>query len=388
MTTFRPTVYDFKPYFEFLGPHSPVLAIKDEDDAKDVKFKYDITKREWDAIWKGGAKHVSKERLKSFDQYFDVPGIAFYLKYPPNLNTSNRSLKEAAEMGNLTAVKWIHDIQNITPEKWCGDHYPMSNAARHGHLHVIKWFYDKYPYITKYNLIIYNAAEFNHLKTVKWLYSVGARIDHDKYYITSKPARYGHLETIQWLHSKGAKLESHAITLAAMNGHLETVQWIHSQGIDIPKHAIQYASEYGHIKTVIWLYNKGFSIKGNYNYCIRSAAKLGKFDMVKWLYEHGANIHDTRVLSNAAKFGYINIVKWLHSMGVNIRADNNIAIRSAIMNGRLDTVKWLESKGANPYDKYTKTLDGINENLQTPLADVFYPKLKDVVEYLKPTKHD
>ena len=87
----------------------------------------------------------------------------------------------------------------------------------------------------KDNLALLNAAKHGHLDIVKHLVEEGADLVAGNYISLVQAAKYGHLEVVKYLHAEGADLtarHNQALTWAAENGHLDIVKYMDAWGIN------------------------------------------------------------------------------------------------------------------------------------------------------------
>jgi hypothetical protein len=102
-------------------------------------------------------------------------------------------------------------------------------------------------------------------------------------------ARNGHLEVVKWLHDNRSEgCTTRAMDDAAYNGHLDVIKWLHCNRTEgCSKDAMDWAARYGHLDVVKWLHaNRS---EGCTKYAIDSAESFLHLDVVKWLY---ANISE------------------------------------------------------------------------------------------------
>ena len=71
------------------------------------------------------------------------------------------------------------------------------------------------------------TCRLGNLEAVKWLHDeAGCEWDSDA---IASAARGGHLENVKWLRANGCEWDSDAIASDARGGHLEVVKWLHDE---------------------------------------------------------------------------------------------------------------------------------------------------------------
>jgi hypothetical protein len=126
-----------------------------------------------------------------------------------------------------------------------------SNAARRGHLKLLKWFRDnKFEYGRE---ICWDAVEGGHLKVVKWLRKLGLQIlnakerngyHHEVFFVLDdkcchEAAKHGHIHILAWFHEVFAKANYKGIwnwplcISAASRNKLETLLFLRETGLSL-----------------------------------------------------------------------------------------------------------------------------------------------------------
>lgn len=153
----------------------------------------------------------------------------------------------AAKCGNLPVLQWAR-----SKDFWW--HFCTAEAARNGHLHVlkyavargaplgpflerdaaqsgsvevIKWLHEEELIEVGSGTWAYAAAEGN-LNIIKWGYENG--LVEWREYTCENAARYGHLEVLKYVRSKGCPWDSLTCIHAAREGQLDVLQWARSNG--------------------------------------------------------------------------------------------------------------------------------------------------------------
>lgn len=106
------------------------------------------------------------------------------------------------------------------------------------------------------------------------------------------------------------------------------------------------AIHWNKIDIVQYLLKQIKNINYNNGAFLEKAASTNRFEIVKLLLEKGANL-SYPALYQAAGRGYINIVQLFIDHGIDITAENNKALRTAVVNNKLNSVKLLLENGAD-----------------------------------------
>ncbi len=91
---------------------------------------------------------------------------------------------------------------------------------------------------------------------------------------------------LRWLQDRGVELGVGAMEVAAQQGSMEAVQYLHEQcdGWPLRSELVSAAAQAGSVPVAAWLRRAGCPADTRAYW---SAAKHGKYDMIRWLYEEG-----------------------------------------------------------------------------------------------------
>lgn len=133
--------------------------------------------------------------------------------------------QDASRLGHLKTLIWLQDNGCLTSEVAC-----TMVALLGGHLHVLKWFYEKKGWLPNFWHCCHDAARNGHLEIVKWLHAIrfgGGTHDPDwasRSYTSA--ALGGHLHILKWLREEQAcEWDPMICVIAARHGHLEILKW-------------------------------------------------------------------------------------------------------------------------------------------------------------------
>ncbi|KAF1791640.1 Ankyrin repeat-containing domain [Phytophthora cactorum] len=146
-----------------------------------------------------------------------VPKIAFSLEIGcPNKD----AIHAAAAAGRLGVLEWLHYVVGLPLRSEAA-----RNAARNGHLQVVKWF--KENDCPGWDLGIMNAAATGgHLKILQWLRENCS--DECNVSTMHRAIRGGHLDVMEWLNNNYTidELSAFVMYTAARNGNFEMVLFL------------------------------------------------------------------------------------------------------------------------------------------------------------------
>jgi len=138
-------------------------------------------------------------------------------------------------------------------------------------------------------------------------------------------ARHGHLDVLKWLASRGVDVidqNNLAILEATYGDALHVVKWLTMQGADVTvqnNDAIIDAAFNGNVEVVKWLALHGADITARNNQAMICASECGHLEVVKWLVEHGADIEaqNNEALKLACQYEYNEIIDWISTYKEN-----------------------------------------------------------------------
>ncbi len=286
-----------------------------------------------------------------------IPGTTEELPAPVQTAQLNlqKDFKRAAVAGDLDELMRLLTLAKSSRQNLGEWNLPFT-AAKHGHLHILKWL----------------AGQGDALDGV----------DDNGYTLLQIAARHGRLEIMKWLAERGADLEQtdryarNLVCLAATRGHLEVIEWLHKKGCDIDhlssdeKTPLLFAAKHDQLEVVKWLVKNGCDINHSQMWgctALIYAGDYGHTELAEWLIEQGVDVnhetcdHETPI-SWAIRSNHSEIVKLLLKKGVNLNvaanSKENPLLFLAIETGHLDAVELLIPL----YDMATRSSSG-----QTPL---------------------
>lgn len=176
------------------------------------------------------------ETCKLFSRHAPSPSI-FYL---------DRAFYEAAKHGHLHVLKWLKELYQLSVFDTCSE--PCNafvSACENGHLHVARWLAKEFAF-TKEDFLDNHACAINyacaggHMHVLRWLihrFSVTKEdivLFGDNYALINS-CKGGHVHMAQWivetfqLTAKDVRASADKIIkMAFERGHLTVVQWLTS----------------------------------------------------------------------------------------------------------------------------------------------------------------
>ena len=192
--------------------------------------------------------------------------------------------------------------------------------------------------------ITHMAAEYGRLSILKYCNEKKFRFGGGA---MDNAARQGHLEIVKWLHENRSEgCTTWAIDMAAYNGHLEVVKWLHENRTEgCTTDAMDHAAWMGHLEVVKFLHEN--RTEGCTDFAMDNAAEEGHLEIVKYLHENRTEGCTSKAMDEAAAFGELEIVKFLHEN--RTEGCTSYAMDRAAGNGHLDVVKWLHENRTEGY---------------------------------------
>jgi ankyrin repeat protein len=172
------------------------------------------------------------------------------------------------------------------------------------------------------NSLLKESAERGILSLVKYAVEHGSNIHSFDDVAVRIASTKGHLDVVKYLVEHGANIheyDNQAFRHAAQYGRLDVLKYLVEQGIDIHvehDYAFEWAAYNGHLDIVQYLVEHGVDVRENNNFALKFASKNGHIDVVKYLVEHGADIHAEKDLSLrwAKDSNHTEVVKYLQSL--------------------------------------------------------------------------
>ncbi|PJF16798.1 hypothetical protein PSACC_03376 [Paramicrosporidium saccamoebae] len=165
----------------------------------------------------------------------------------PNYFNYHQEALDAARRGHLDILKWISEAKGILPS-----YLGISHAALSGHLEVVEWLFGKNPHILPTLLSIEAAAQNKHYKVVQWYSENRRTLPAIHHFVVN-----GLFGIADWLHSKsdGNYPNQGTINEAFIKGDVQIISWLSRKRPEIgpDSRSILDAVKRGHEASLIWL---------------------------------------------------------------------------------------------------------------------------------------
>lgn len=252
---------------------------------------------------------------------------------------------QLAAHGDLARLRIMTDTH-----EFCLDMDAYFNAARCGHLEVIKWAYAASPCSgIVFDSIRSWAAYGGHIDIIQWTLNAKLLRDSD---ICRYAARAGRLSVIEWLRERGCSFDHEAALDAARKGHLDVLKWVAANGYAFSSSSSSSSSSImneavagGHVEILEWLIARG--CRWTANTCAK-AIRHGHWHIVEWLSNRGCPLDEEAFTAAAASVGDIRILSWLSKRECPQSAD---APRRAARAHRWAVLVWLIDKAGHVCDE-------------------------------------
>jgi hypothetical protein len=155
------------------------------------------------------------------------------------------------------------------------DAYPISHAARHGYIRLIKVLRDRGHCFDKH--------------------------------LTNDAAEGNQFETLKWLHEQGLSIGDRVCQYAAANDNMAMFDWAHAHGGSLVG-AARWLAEHGRVDRFKMVCEQG--IVPIFNVCVR-AIRNGHLDILKIALTHNAPIYFDQAIRMAEIANQPEIAQWL-----------------------------------------------------------------------------
>jgi len=142
---------------------------------------------------------------------------------------------------------------------------------------------------------------------LKWLKENGCYVEPDRYdSLTNNAAREGHLEVLKWLHTNGCPLNAYAAACESGAKCLEILKWLKENGCIWDNRAHIVAAKEGNMEALNWL-----SENGQNESIFRAAVSGGSLEIVQWVSQKIEIKSKLKYCALAASRGHLEVLKWL-----------------------------------------------------------------------------
>lgn len=146
------------------------------------------------------------------------------------------SMRSAIEGGHLDIVQWLYQNENYHEQSmaWC--------AAKHGHLHVLKWLLEQ-PEVVMGSSLFIGAAYHGNVNIIEYLHEI--KCDYDRY-ASIIATNAGHIEFVKWLVTHGYELSPDILVSAIRAKHVHIANYLLELGIKFNEHTANVAISAGY----------------------------------------------------------------------------------------------------------------------------------------------
>jgi hypothetical protein len=229
--------------------------------------------------------------LASFPFDTETPTETFYSIWKAHAAEGCDPVRLAIEAGDLLALEWLRT-----------NGFPVSDsminvAAKHGHLSIVQWFYQKLN-IGPDTECCEAAAEGGHLDIILWSYSLGTSMTMD---IPLLAAINGHLPIVKWCCEMHLELSDDIGVQTILAGQFEVLKFLCENSYVELHHSMAIAAcEVGRADILVWLifeYDMGVG-----RLCMEAAAGRGNVEIMLILCGMNVQItHDVMVILEKKK---------------------------------------------------------------------------------------
>lgn len=305
-------------------------------------------------------------------------GYLHILEWIKNQSTSlitSNATRKAAKNGHLECVRWLYDKNHWIPlvivEAAFGGHldiiqyidslialknltgdraivntvsWAAVNAARNGHLHVIKWIHEQGYGFAMTVKVAQTAARHAHLEVLEWLREIGIVFDEE---VFAEAAGGGNIKLLEWLKKIGCPFDSVAFERSSVSGRARVVKWA-IDNMPYTDNVFSTACINGHLHLIKLLISRGYTIPRK---AITGALLHGRINVFQWAHDNNMlDKNDPSVAKETIRSGRINIIKSVCENGYALSA-NLCAIAAEKCN--LSVIKLLRQYDC-PWDVSTR----------------------------------
>jgi hypothetical protein len=267
---------------------------------------------------------ISKSKVKM------VKRSQFENPCPGSITFTKNATNNAARFGHLEVVKWLHKYR-----KGGFETEVMENAVSSGYLevvHYVRSMVGDTPFLIRARLVS-KIIEQGHLEILMWLHE--QKSEHVEF--PQNVDFTNNLEVMKFIHNNRTEVKfSNAINHASRAGNFEMVKWLHENRTEKFYGVLEGAVFSGRMDILEWLHN---NLETRHEIGLPMEAAVGKGDkeMLMWLHKNRTEKITEVSVQCATRYGYFEIVKWLH-LNTNQFAYSK---DDAATNGHLEILEWL-----------------------------------------------
>lgn len=184
---------------------------------------------------------------------------------------------------NVDLFTWLYEEQLYTFEDVSVRVRVCKQAALLGKLNTLKWLHGIGLPLDERVLIC--AAAEGHTEVVKYLFENDCPGQSEVMLVA---VMRGHLQLLDWGKHKGLEIDSSLMLNAAEEHRPESIRWLYLNGVKWHEYLVGVLVELGDLETIMWVVSKG--CPWNMKVCLRNARLLGNYAIADWILEQREHV--------------------------------------------------------------------------------------------------
>ena len=230
-----------------------------------------------------------------------------------NLRSSSSACSEACRYGNLDVLKLLVENGFLVNG---GFRTPCGLAVQGNHMNILVYLIsighsNFEPLSLSYASLNGNLDMVKILRSHGFSWKIPSTYFGQEVYVISEAARGGHLEVMKWMVENGCPIGMRAFNEAAGFGDVKILEWLRDKGCQWENRTMVYASSNSNLDAIKWLHSNGCPWD---NRAVFSAAYKNNKEILGWLIDNGCpsefhpNSSEYSLLSKRCK---IDILDWI-----------------------------------------------------------------------------
>lgn len=247
-----------------------------------------------------------------------------------NVRITHTVYYSAAKSGKLELFKWLMEYDPRHPVRRCLDwlrnvkpgnpKYAIDSvikgATRSGNLELLQYLLIIHHTPNFYTLILNTAARHGHIHIIKWYIDRCGFVDYDA---CIAAVLSGNVDFLKYAEGYNFQLDG-VLNNAVLNNAVSSrsipmIEYVVGKN-ELPQN---YLVRSGDVHILRWFKERGYRCA---NLCLIDASSLGQEQTIKWLAENGHDISFNDIFVSAIKHGYTHILetfkeKWPQNNSIN-----------------------------------------------------------------------
>lgn len=178
-------------------------------------------------------------------------------KYEKRLREHDWFWLQCALHGYLDLILWgiNHKAYHFTNSgSTCLGHDLVKNAAKGGHLHILKWVWHQHivPSFEITESIAMTAIEYGHVDCVEWFVNQTNLLEVKQWFFYCKAAQRSSIGVMELLKKHHVPMNHINCITAARYGQLDALKWLIANGCKWTEHILIEAIRYKHLHILEW----------------------------------------------------------------------------------------------------------------------------------------